>query len=85
LPNVENRVHYVNVGRWSDECAFVAVDVVCVRRKKIARRHGQKSETEIHSATGFSGVKTAENRNFAWNEAWEKANIAINAGKKCNP
>jgi len=59
------------------------VPLVCRKRKqkRIARRRERKSETEIHSDTGFSSVKTAENRNFAWNEAWEKANIAINVGK----
>jgi len=40
-----------------------------------------KNETEIRSDTGFSSVKTAENRNFAWGAAWEKSNIVINAGK----
>jgi len=41
----------------------------------------KKVRPQIRSDTGFSSVKTAENRNFAWSEAWEKANIAINAGK----
>ena len=42
---------------------------------------GAKSETRIRSDIGFSSVKSAENRNFAWKNTWKKANIAINAGK----
>jgi len=56
---------------------------VCHKKKQKENRSPTraKNESEIRSGTGFSSVKTAENRNFAWNEAWEKANIAINAGK----
>jgi len=52
---------------------------MCHKKKQKENRSltRAKNESEIRSDTSFSSVKTAENRNFAWNETWEKAKIAM--------